>query len=129
VLGGVVDRFGADRLLRCSTVGALLGVLMFAWGEGILGSFGLLLLGASLAPMFPTLMARTPARVGADVAHHAVGFQVSAATLGSTLVPALVGVLVARTGLGAVGMVVAVAALGLFFSHEALLAATRRAVV
>jgi fucose permease len=128
VLGGVVDRFGPDRLLRCSTVGAMLGVLMFAWGEGSLGSIGLLLIGASLAPMFPTLMARTPARVGADVAHHAVGFQVSAATLGSTLVPALVGVLVARTGLGAVGIVVAIAALGLLLAHEALLAATRRVV-
>jgi fucose permease len=127
VLGSVVDRFGPDRLLRCSTLGAVLGVLMFSWGDGPLGSIGLLLLGASLAPMFPTLMARTPARVGTDVAHHAVGFQVSAATLGSTLVPALVGVLVARTGLGAIGMVVAIAALGLLVAHEALLAATRRA--
>lgn len=127
VLGGVVDRFGPDRLLRCSTVGALLGVLMFSWGEGPLGSIGLLLVGASLAPMFPTLMARTPARVGADVAHHAVGFQVSAATLGSTLVPALVGVLVARTGLGAVSGVLPAAALGLLLAHEGLLATTESA--
>lgn len=127
VLGVVMDRFGPDRLLRLATVGAVIGVLLFSWGEGPFGSLGLLLLGASLAPMFPTLMARTPARVGADVAHHAVGFQVSAATLGSTLVPAFVGVLVARLGLGAVGVVVPAAALGLLLSHEALLAVTRRA--
>jgi fucose permease len=126
-LGGIVDRFGPDRMLRCSTVGALLGVSLFATSAGPLGSVGLLLLGVSLAPMFPTLMARTPARVGDAVAHHAVGFQVSAATLGSTLVPALVGVIVARAGLGAVGIVAVGAALALLFAHEALLAVTRRA--
>jgi fucose permease len=127
VLGSIVDRFGPERLLRCSSLGSLLGVCLFAFGPGALSSVGLLLLGASLAPMFPTLMARTPARVGDDVAHHAVGFQVSAATLGSTLVPALVGVLVARTGLRAVGVVVVAAAVALLVAHEALLAVTERA--
>jgi hypothetical protein len=52
-------------------------------------TLGRLLLGASLAPIFPTLMARTPARVGHGIAHHAVGFQVSAAMLVSTVVPGL----------------------------------------
>jgi hypothetical protein len=64
----------------------------------------LLVLGV-LAPMFPALMARTPARVGEGVAHHAAGFQVSAATRGSRLAPALVGALVTRTGLDAIGIV------------------------
>jgi fucose permease len=127
VLGSVVDRFGPDRMLRWSTAGALLGVSAFATRSGALGSIGLLLLGVSLAPMYPTLMARTPARVGDAVAQHAVGFQVSAATLGSTLVPALVGVIVARTGLGAVGIVAVSAAVALLLAHEALLAVTRRA--
>jgi fucose permease len=126
VLGGFVDRFGPDRMLRCSTVGALIGVTLFASNSGPLGSIGLLLLGVSLAPIFPTLMARTPARVGDAVAHHAIGFQISAATLGSTLVPALVGVSVARAGLGALGVIVVSAAVALLLAHETLLAATRR---
>jgi len=126
VLGSIVDRVGPDRMLRAATVGAVLGVTLFASAGGALGSFGLLLLGASLAPLFPTLMARTPARVGDGVAHHAVGFQVSAATLGSTLVPSLVGFLVARHGLSAVGVVVVVVAVALLLSHELLLSAARR---
>jgi fucose permease len=126
VLGSIVDRVGPDRMLRAATVGALLGVTLFASAWGPLGSLGLLLLGASLAPLFPTLMARTPARVGDGVAHHAVGFQVSAATLGSTLVPSLVGLLVARYGLSAVGVVVVAVAAGLLLAHELLLGAARR---
>jgi fucose permease len=126
VLGSFVDRVGPDRMLRAATVGALIGVTLFTGASGPLGSFGLLLLGASLAPLFPTLMARTPARVGDGVAHHAVGFQVSAATLGSTLVPSLVGFLVARHGLSAVGAVVVVVAAALLLSHELLLGAARR---
>jgi fucose permease len=126
LLGTIIDRFGPDRLLRCSTIGALLGVAGFTTIPSALGNLGLLLLGASLAPMFPTLMARTPARVGEGVTHHAVGFQVSAATLGSTLVPALVGVLVARAGLGVFGIVVIVAASALLLAHELLLGVSRR---
>lgn len=125
VLGGVVDRVGPDRMLRAATVGAVLGVSLFASTSGPLGYLGLLLLGASLAPLFPTLMARTPARVGDGLAHHAVGFQVSAATLGSTLVPSLVGFLVARHGLGAVGVVIVVVAVALLLAHELLLGAAR----
>jgi fucose permease len=126
VLGTFVDRWGADRTLRCATVGAVIGVSLFAASDGLLGSIGLLLLGVSLAPLFPTLMARTPARVGDAVAHHAVGFQVSAATLGSTLVPALVGVLVARQGLGVLGVVVVSIGVALLLAHEGLLGVARR---
>lgn len=125
VLGTFVDRWGPDRTLRCATVGAVIGVTLFAASD-TLGSIGLLLLGVSLAPLFPTLMARTPARVGDAVAHHAVGFQVSAATLGSTLVPGLVGVLVARWGLGALGVAVVTIGVALLLAHETLLVAARR---
>lgn len=124
VLGVIVDRFGPDRMLRWASVGAVLGVTAFTGSGGSLGGAGLLLLGASLAPMFPTLMARTPARVGEDVAHHAVGFQVSAATLGSTLMPALGGVLVSGGGLGAIAALVVGLGLALLLTHEVLLRVT-----
>jgi fucose permease len=124
VLGLFVDRFGPDRTLRCASLGAVLGVVAFTASAGLLGQAGLLLLGASLAPMFPTLMARTPARVGEDVAFHAVGFQVSAATLGSTLMPALGGVLVSGIGIGAIAALVISLSLALLLAHEVLLRVT-----
>lgn len=123
VLGGIVGRVGPDRLLRAATLSAVMGVTLFASAASWLGYLGLVLLGFSLAPMFPTLMARTPARVGDGLAHHAVGLQVSAATLGSTLGPAAVGFLVASHGLASVGGVIIAVAVALLVSHEFLLAA------
>ena len=125
VLGGFADRFGPDRLLRWSSLGMLGGAALFALGSGAVGRSGLLLLGLSLAPVFPTLMARTPARLGDAVARHAIGFQVSAATLGSALLPSLTGVLVARFGLASAPLLGLGAGLGFFAVHECLLAATR----
>lgn len=127
-LGFIVDRLGADVLLRWATWSAVIGATCFALGEGALGGLGLLLLGVSLAPIFPTLVSRTPARFGSDVARHAVGFQVSMATLGSTLMPSLVGVIAARVGLDAIPASVLVASGALFFAHEALLRLTRPAL-
>jgi fucose permease len=124
LLGFIVDRLGPDRLLRWASLGALSGVLLFVTSQGVTGRLGLLLIGASLAPVFPTLMARTPGRLGADVARHAVGFQVSAATLGSALLPALVGLLVARLGLGAVSAVTLGLGLAFLVVHEWLLRVT-----
>lgn len=128
VLGAVAGRVGPDRLLRAATVGAVLGVALFASVAGPLGYLGLLLLGSSLAPMFPTLMARTPARVGDGLAHHAVGLQVSAGTLGSALGPSVVGFVVASQGLAVVGVVIVAIAVALLLAHELLLATTRRYV-
>ena len=125
VLGFVVDRAGPDRLLRGATVTALAGAVLFASSGGPLGRLGLVLLGASLAPMFPTLMSRTPDRVGHHLAPHSVGFQVGAATLGSAAVPALFGLLAAAAGIRTIGAAVAVVALILLALHEGLLAATR----
>jgi fucose permease len=99
LLGSIAERFGPDRLLRLASLGAVAGVALFALSPGVAGRFGLLLLGMSLAPMYPTLMARTPARVGPALSGHTVGFLVSSATLGSALMPALVGVLIGRAGL------------------------------
>ncbi len=128
VLGFVVDRVGPDRLLRAATVGAVTGAVLFAAGAGLPGRLGLLLLGASLAPMYPTLMARTPDRLGHATTPHAVGFQVSSATLGAAVLPGAAGLLAAHAGIGAIGPAAAVMAVVLWALHEALVRATRPAL-
>jgi fucose permease len=125
-LGFVVDRVGPDRLLRAATLGAVAGALGFAALPGAAGRLGLVLLGFSLAPLFPTLIARTPARLGDAATHHAVGFQVSAATLGGALLPGGIGLLAARAGLGVVPPAIVGATLLLLVLHEALLRLTAR---
>ncbi|MGC4063823.1 MAG: MFS transporter [Polyangiaceae bacterium] len=127
VLGSFIGRVGPDRMLRLATLSSVVGIVSFVSVGGLLGRLGLLLLGASLAPMFPTLMARTPDRIGDDLAHHAVGLQVSAGTLGSALGPSAVGFLVAQSGIGAFGKFAVAVAIALLLMHELLLAMTRRA--
>jgi fucose permease len=126
-LGFVVDRVGPDRLLRAATVAALAGAAGFAGLPGLPGRLGLALLGFSLAPVFPTLMARTPARLGDDIAHHAIGFQVSAATLGTAVLPGGFGLLAARAGAGVVPLLLVLSMVVLLGLHEVLLRATRDA--
>lgn len=117
-MGWVAEWWGPDRLLRRASVGVVAGVLLLALAPGLSGRLGLLLLGMSLAPVYPTLMARTPRRVGEGIAAHAVGLLVSSATLGSALLPALVGFIVARLGFEAIAA--AALAMGVLFAllHE-----------
>jgi fucose permease len=98
-LGFVVDRIGPDRLLRIAGPAAALGAAGFAAGLGVPA---LALLAAALAPVYPTLMARTPARLGAAAAVHAVGFQVAGAMVGVALLPGAMGVAADLLGAGAV---------------------------
>jgi hypothetical protein len=78
-----------------------------------------------LAPIFPTWMAETPERLGVEISRHAVGLQISAATLGSAAMPAAVGLLVTARSPEAIGGALVVAALALFALQEALSRTTR----
>jgi len=118
VLGSLIDRVGPDRMVRLCLVLVVVGSTMFAVDWGGLGAPALLIVGVGLAPVFPTLMAHTPTRVGEALSSQAVGLQISAATLGSALVPAGVGLLVPAGGLEVVGKAAVAAALVLFVLHE-----------
>jgi fucose permease len=104
------------------------GALLFA-APGVpppVGAVGLALLGFALAPIFPGLMAETPRRVGTQVAPHAVGFQVSAATLGVAVIPNVAGLVGERLGLVVIAPLVAGCAVLLAVLHEALVATADR---
>ncbi|REG22676.1 fucose permease [Archangium gephyra] len=125
VLGFVVERVGAVRLLRLGTAGAVLGALLLAL-PAIPAVLGLAVLGFSLAPIFPALMSETPRRVGTDAAAHAVGFQVSAATMGVAVIPSAVGLAGERLGLAAITPLLLGVAVLLAAVHEVLVAMADR---
>jgi fucose permease len=128
VLGLAVERMGQVRLLRLATASAVLAATLFALPLPIAGA-ALPFLSFSLASIYPGLMSETPRRVGAGLAPHAVGFQVSAATAGFAAVPSFAGLLGEWLGLGAIGWVIAACALTLLFLHERLVALADRPVV
>lgn len=99
VFGAFADQIGLDRLLRLSSLTALAGIMLLAVpGPGWLSAFALMLTGAALASIYPTLMSRTPQRLGSSLAAHAIGFQVSAATLGASGLPSLAGLVSEQLG-------------------------------
>ncbi|MBM7118772.1 MFS transporter [Archangium primigenium] len=96
--GFVVERLGPVRLLRGSMGLAVLAALLFAV-PALPPALGLGLLGLAIAPIYPALMSETPRRVGGDVAAHAVGFQVSAGTVGIAVLPSAAGFVAERFGI------------------------------
>ena len=127
VLGAIVDRVGVDRLVRYSLAAALGGAILFAaLPTHSISIWGLAILGFGLAPIFPCLMSRTPARLGHHIATHAVGFQVSAAMIGAALMPAFGGLLAERVGLEAIAILSLLLAISLPLLHEILLVLSAR---
>ena len=126
IFGFVVERMGIDLLIRGSLAVAVAGTTLFAWNPVWWSApVALGLAGVGLAAIFPLLMTRTPQRMGAGIAAHAIGFQVGAAMLGAAALPSLTGWVAEAAGLGWVAVMVTVMAVVLFLLHELLLALTR----
>ncbi len=125
VFGQLATRVSRLAILRCGTLLAPLAAAMIAWsplpGADVPGAA---MLGFALAPIFPMLISATPDRVGRRHAAHAIGFQVSAATVGVAALPGLAGVLARQVGLEVIGVVLLVETIALLALHEA---ATRMA--
>lgn len=121
LFGFVAERAPLASLLRASLAAIALGALLLALDAGAAASAaGLVLCGLAMAPIFPSLIATTPERVGLGHTGNAVGLQVAAATLGASLVPAATGVLVGREGLEVVAPVVLAGTVALAALHEML---------
>ncbi|WP_397569268.1 MFS transporter [Schlesneria sp. T3-172] len=119
VLGMVADRIGLDRMVRCSLLTAFCGTLMLTVRSPVgVGLAGVLLTGLGLACVFPCLMARTPQRLGATKAAHAIGFQVSAAMLGVALFPGAAGIAARQSGLETIPLIAIALSSLLFLMHE-----------
>lgn len=127
LFGTIADRLGIDRLLRWSTITALLGSALLAWTRtGSLPAVALALTGLGLAAIYPSMMTRTPQRLGTALSAHAIGFQVSAAMLGTATLPSVSGLLAERFGLEAVPVVAIGLAAMLLLLHESLLIPSRK---
>ncbi len=117
----LAGRVAVNRLLRCCIAGQAAGALLIWLNLSTASSFfGLGLIGLASAPIFPTLIASTPGRLPQNHLANAVGFQIAAAVLGQSLLPALVGTLARRWGLEIVAPALLAAALLLYSLYEAM---------
>ena len=120
--GLIVNLMPIDRLLRFCIIGVGLGMALI-WSSitTALSFLGLALVGLTAGPIFPSLIATTPQRLGLTHTANGVGFQIAAAALGQSLLPALVGVLARRTGLEVIGPFLFGAAVLLLVVHAFLM--------
>lgn len=120
-LGGAAARVGILRWIQGGVLSAVFGALVYALAPYPIAPFGLLIIGLSMSTVFPLMMMLTPARVGQSALAHAIGFQMGAATIGSSAIPWVAGYLFARTSYHAVAWVIAVGAMAFFVVHGVLI--------
>jgi fucose permease len=129
VSGVLVGFVPVSLLLRLCLITAALGAVLIWANITTLGSFlGLALLGVALAPIFPSLIATTPERLGTIHTANGVGLQIAAAVLGQSLLPALVGIVARHLGLESVGPALCAAAVVLLALYELLTSRTLQRV-
>jgi fucose permease len=94
------NRVRASSVVFVCIVAALAGMGLFAAGiHPALDAGALTLVGFASGPIFPSLIAVTPARVGARHTANAVGLQISIAAIGLASLPAVCGVMAQSIGL------------------------------
>jgi len=95
------DRFGPLRLLHASVAVTVTALVLYWWGHWLpVELLALAAAGFGLGPIFPALVALTPARVGPTATSRVVGFQIAAASAGGSLGPAGIGVVLQAGGPG-----------------------------
>jgi fucose permease len=117
-VGGMMS---ARTLLRIALWSVALGVTLI-WadvGAGVTAT-GLVVAGVACGPVFPSLIATTPERVGLFHSANAVGFQIAASAAGISVVPALVGVAAAKFGVETIARLLVVLAVVLLAMYEVL---------
>jgi fucose permease len=119
VVGTVARRLTNRQLLRLCMGGAIAGAFLL-WldlSNGVsLG--GLVVMGMALAPIFPTLIAETPGRVGLRHTANAVGFQIGFAGLGAAILPGVAGIVANAIGLEFIALFLVIDAVSMAFLYE-----------
>jgi fucose permease len=92
--GFIMARFSVHKILTGCLIAVVVGTGLFAINfSPLAGLVGIVIIGIAVAPVFPSLIAMTPDRIGDHHAGNAVGYQVSAAMIGGALLPGFAGLM------------------------------------
>jgi fucose permease len=108
-------------MLRIALWSVAVGVALI-WADAgvVVTGAGLLIAGIACGPIFPSLIATTPGRVGSSHSANAVGFEIAASAVGLSVVPAIVGVAAATFGLATIARLFVVLAVLLLLAYRVL---------
>ncbi|MGE0823032.1 MAG: sugar MFS transporter [Candidatus Binatia bacterium] len=113
-------------LTLCMLTIASGAMLLWLHVTDALSFLGLTLMGLASGPIFPSLIATTPERLGDAHTANGVGFQIAAAALGQALLPAFVGIAAQRSGLEIVGPTLLAASILLLIVYTSFPLVSRR---
>lgn len=112
-------RVAPARIVMLAPFGILAGSALMnvdhAWAYRV----GIMVIAFSNASVFPMLMSLTPERLGRSASIHAIGWQVSAATVGGALVPSVAGFVAEAAGLAVIPVFMVVMAIVLILLEGA----------
>lgn len=121
ISGFAANRISTQRLMRFCIVGTAAGtILLWINLSSLLSFVGVALIGLACAPIFPTMIATTPDRISQRFVASLMGLQISAAVLGQSALPSLVGVLAGKLGLEVLPPTLLIAAILLLVLSEIL---------
>jgi fucose permease len=113
----------AHTVIRYGLLLSIIGCGLIWWQpDPVVVVLAFALVGASLAGVFPALIAVTPQRIGAERAQHAIAWQVGAAAAGGSGISAVIGLLIDSTSLAVLGPALVALSLVLFCANWALTA-------
>ncbi|MFN0110479.1 MAG: MFS transporter [Blastocatellia bacterium] len=124
ILSGLAaNRISTRWLMRFSIFSISIGaILLWVNLTSLLSFVGVALIGLGCAPIYPTMIVTTPDRIAQRFVAAAIGLQISAAVIGQSALPSLVGVLAGRFGLEVLPPTLLIAAILLLALSETLFA-------
>lgn len=125
-MGALAPRMGTIMLVRSSIIGGCVAAVLLWFTHPITGLISIILFGFSLAAIFPTMMSDTPRRIGSQHAPNAIGYQMSAASIGVAALPGLAGVLADSITLEIIAPFLLINSLILLLLNETILRLSRR---
>lgn len=121
IMGLLSVRFKPQILVRYGLSGAIISCFLLLFRSVPVNMVGLVGLGFSLSPVYPTLAAQTQDRFGTILTPQIIGLETAAASLGIAFWPGLAGYIAERSTLEIVGPFLVTLAITLFFFHERLI--------
>lgn len=123
ITGFAGHRISTPRLMRFCLIGIIAGLtLLWLNFTSLLSFVGVALVGLACAPIFPIMIATTPERFSEKQIASVIGLQISAAVLGQSFLPSLIGLLAGKFGLEVLAPALLIATITLLTLTESLFA-------
>ncbi len=93
ISGFITFWLSSQKILLFSEIALLIGIITVAFGTGSVLYGGFILIGLGCAAIFPTMIHETPRRFGKRNSSAIIGLQVAFGSVGVTVLPPLIGLL------------------------------------